>query len=233
MKIVPVLMVRNEERFIADVLWPLVTVFGQVEVADTGSDDATVDIIRQIPGVNLAFHGLCSPDELTEVRRELGRRTQAAGADWQMLVDGDELYCVSTLRALVAEITAWPAHVTTGFTTMLTLDQDEQGAYWELNDLFNRQCILRPTEAWKGTYPFDTPHSFDEPSGFAYLSPPAPYRYHALHLHRLVRSSADDTVYLRTFKQRRFSMQERDITRGQAFDFAAWTEPVAEVQHDA
>lgn len=218
--IIPTVMVRNEERYIADVLRPLVYVFGRVLLGDTGSTDATLANAASIPGVQIIQYGRQSQAQLTDIRQQLGLRAHALGAPWQLLCDGDELYSVPTLEALVAE--ELPAHARTGFTKMVTLDEDENGNLWEMADRFDRQALLPSDCRWMGTYPFDVPDVFNYPAGFFYFTEPAGFRYHALHLHRLVRSGYDDEVLLRLYKRKRFGLQELSIPRTVPFNMTEW-----------
>lgn len=221
MKIIPTVMVRNEALYIQQVLRPLATLCEHVLVGDTGSSDDTPDIVRSYPNVELVFYGVQNPAGLRNVRADLGQRAAAYGAEWQFLCDGDELYSVATLRHILAE--GLPAAKRTGFTTMLTLDDEPDGRLFELGDQFSRQCWMPAPETWTGDYPFEIPHSFTEPVGFHYFSLPEGCRYHAVHLHRLRRSPLDSEVYLRTRKQKQFSMMDRpNIQRLGVFDMQAW-----------
>jgi hypothetical protein len=106
---------------------------------------------------------------------------------------------------------------------------------WEVDDTFNRLAILPAICDWHGDYPFEAPEVFDNPALFTYLpvlacgppaggpgSPPAPYEYHALHLHRLARSRQDEAVFMRKQKQFQYSLQDVKLPRLGRFDMAAW-----------
>lgn len=218
--VIPTVMVRNEERFIGQVLRPLAQVFGRVLLGDTGSTDDTLGIAAQIPGVRIIEYTPRPHTLLTEVRQDLGLRAYDMGARWQLLCDGDELYTVTTLAWLLAHEP--PPWMRIGYTAMRTIDEDAAGQTWELADQFNRTALLESDVRWSGEYPFDAPVSFGKPEGFYYYELPPGYRYHAVHLHPLVRSRQDDVVALRTFKRPRFSMQERTVPRERPFDLTAW-----------
>lgn len=217
--VLPVVMVRNEERFIAQVLRPLVAVFGTAIVADTGSTDETVTLARAV-GATVYEVGRQDLPGLTQTRKRLGQEVWRRGVPWQFLVDGDELYAESALRQ-IAQVTL-PAGTSCAFTSMLSLDEDLDGAVWELQDQFSR-CAIFPADAkWGGTYPFDSPDAFSRPQGFFYYDAPAGLRYHGVHLHRLRRSRRDDEVALRVAKQKQFCLQNLTVPRGARFDLEAW-----------
>lgn len=217
--ILPVLMVRNEERFIAQVLRPLLAVFGDALVADTGSTDDTPRLIRAA-GATLVEVGPQSLEGLTQTRRRLGQEVWRRGVPWQFLVDGDELYAEAALRAVAA--VGVPAGTSVAYTSMVSLEEDADGTVWELQDQFNR-CAIFPADAkWGGTYPFDSPDAFGRPQGFYYYDPPTGLRYHGVHLHRLRRSRRDDDVVLRLQKQKQFCLRDVTVARGPRFDLEGW-----------
>lgn len=220
MRILPVVMVRNEEYYIERVLRPLAQVFGHVVLADTGSTDRTVAIADGVPGVEVLLQGPQNAAGLTKTRQMLSRTVAARGYDWEMMVDGDELYTVDTLLAIVDA--GMPEGKRAGFVTMLSVDRDEQGQLWEMADVFNRLCIHPAGVEWSGQYPFDVPVVFGDPAGFHYFQPPDSLRCHGLHLHRLQRSSHDANVWLRQEKQFRFSMQEVNVPRTIPLDAGYW-----------
>lgn len=216
----PVVMVKNEAVWITAVLRPLLAVFGRAWVADTGSTDGTRELARKA-GATVFEYGPQTPAALGQVRAELGQRAVAQGYPLAFQVDGDELYCVHTLRHLLAQ--ALPQTWVCGFTTMNTLDYaaDTQ-TYWELNDIFSRAAVWPGSCRHVGEYPFETPEVFNDRSTYHYFGLPPGYRFHALHLHRLVRSQDDAAVLLRQQKQYQFSMQTAERPRLRPFDLNAW-----------
>ena len=222
--IIPTVLVKNEERYIGRVLSALSAVFETVLLGDTGSTDATREIARAVPRVQVIEFGPVSTRAFTEARRELGKQVAMCGATWQFLCDGDELYCAATLRGIVAQ--GMPPGKQAGFTDLRSLDADDQGGLWEINDGYTRLAMLPAGVRWKGDYPFDIPLVFDSPELYHYFSAVPGYRYHGLHLHRLVRSGQDDSVMFRKDKQMLFSMMVReDVARVCPFDLAAWDAP--------
>ena len=219
--IIPTVLVKNEERYIGRVLRALSAVFDVVLLGDTGSTDATREIARAVPRVEVIEFGAVSPQAFTEARRELGRRAASLGATWQFQCDGDELYCAATLRGIVAQ--GMPPGRQAGFTDLKTLDADEQGGLWEINDGYTRLAMLPATVLWHGDYPFDGPNVFDSPELYHYFGAVPGYRYHGLHLHRLVRSGQDESVMFRSDKRLLFSMQAKQgVVRTVPFDLEAW-----------
>lgn len=225
MKLVPIVLIRNEERFIQAVLRPLVEVCPAVVVGDTGSTDATLARVRAVqqtaPNLHVLELGELAPAELGRARFTLSQEAARLGADWIMVVDGDELYSRAALRAVCAA--EMPAGAELGFTQLCSLDEDAAGNFWLLADLYNRAAINRPGVAWHGAYPYESPVVFaDGRNRYHYFSPLEPEGFHAVHLHRLRRSTADAAVYMRQQKQFLFSMQQVEIPRRAPFDLAAW-----------
>lgn len=218
-QIIPTVMVKNEAYFIAAVLRPLKTVFGVVLVGDTGSTDATVTIARAA-GAEVHEFGPQTPGGLTDVRRQLGDLAAAHGAAYQLQVDGDEIYRADTL-AVVRDMEP-PMPFCVGFTTMRSLDGDTADDVWELADTFQRAALLPASCAWSGAYPYDVPAPYDHAGNFFYYAVPAPYRFHAVHVHRLVRSPDDAAVMLREAKRQQFSLRDATVPRVQPFDLQAW-----------
>lgn len=204
--IIPALMIRNEEYYIREVVQPLVDVFGWAVICDTGSEDKTLSILDSIPGAIVTQFGKCTPKELTDVRGEMMWIARQHLADHVLLVDGDELYSRDALM-LIRDYPIPPGGVT-GFTTMLTLDPDDDGKLWEMNDPFTRHCLLPVDDIWSGEYPYDVPSSYADPSGYFYYPHFPNGRYHAVHLHRLQRSSLDANTILRREKQFQFGLQD-------------------------
>lgn len=211
MNCAPIVMVKNEARFIAQVLRPLVAAFADVYVGDTGSTDGTAEIAEAMPNVRLTRYGPLPPAELGQVRAMLGQQAAADGYEWAFLVDGDELYSPEAAASIrTAEM---PDGCVQGFTTLVSIDEPEPGKYLLLDDRFNRFAIFRADEAWRGEYPFEWPESWAwaQAGDRHYFAPPNGMAVHGLHLHRLQRSGHDDAVYRRKEKQFQFAMQDAEI----------------------
>ena len=194
MQVVPILMIRNEEYVIKAVLEPLCAVFDRVLVTDTGSDDRTVEIARSFEQVDLEQVGVQTPEQLGRLREAMGKRAQSLGYDWVWVVDGDELYTVEALEAILVE--GMPDGKQLGFTKMVSVEWSD-GKLWQMDDYFSRAAVLPAGGKWNGVYPFEMPDAFTEPSGFHYWGGGV----HGFHLHRLCRSPFDDRVYERNRKR--------------------------------
>jgi glycosyltransferase involved in cell wall biosynthesis len=87
-------LVRNEERYIWFAVMSVIDYIDKVLIWDTGSEDKTVDIIKEIKKirknkVSINLLGKVSPDEFTKVRQEMLDKTKS---DWFIIVDGDEVW---------------------------------------------------------------------------------------------------------------------------------------------
>jgi|GEM_PF-1192190 len=216
----PIVLVRNEAYWIEAVLRPLAHVFGTVIVGDTGSTDQTCALAAAVPGVELIEFGELHPQTLGQARHALGHRVAELGYPLAFQVDGDELYNVTTLRWLQAQTLPGPRVL--GFTTLCSLDADAEGRLWELADVFSRAAVFPAICPWQGEYPFEWPSIFADRQTYHYFTLPPGYRYHGLHLHRLVRSPHDARVYRRNEKRLQFAMQERTVARTVEFDLVVW-----------
>lgn len=220
MRMAPVVMVKNEEYWLARVLRPLVSQFGIVIVGDTGSTDRTRDEAAGVAGVELLELGPLDAPALGQARRTLGRRALELGYDWMIMVDGDEVYHPAALAQIAAAPV--PEGGLLGFTAMVSLDPDDDGTMWELADLFNRAAVMRSDATWQGEYPFESPVVFGQPEGFFYYAAPPGMRYHGVHVHRFQRSPHDDAVMYRRQKQFQFAMQDAVVPRVERFDPTGW-----------
>ncbi len=223
---IPVVQCRNEERFIADVLRPLYNVFGYALVGDTGSNDGTLPILRDLAAdgrIGLYEYGLLDMAGVGQTRARLGREARALGARFIFLVDGDEVYNEAALLHVARE--PMPLDKTLGFTCGGSVDEQD-GQMYELEErlLMNgRTALIRTDDTWTGAYPFEGPSDFNRPASYYYFSLPKGQRYHYLHVHRCVRSSRDAEVPYRVEKQKQFSMQERGtVGLGPAVDYTRW-----------
>lgn len=205
----PVLMVRNEERFIASVLHPILAAFGFAIVGDIGSTDQTREIVAAIPGAILIPYGPLSMKDVGQCRAWLALEAKKLGYKWAFLVDGDELYEVEALEHIAEQ--DMPEGARLGYTSLVSVDEDERGNFWTLDNMFGRMAVF-PTDAeWRGEYPFESPvlygDAIQNPKLNHYFTLPPGAPYHGYHLHRLRRSGHDANVHLRQQKQYQFSMQ--------------------------
>jgi glycosyltransferase involved in cell wall biosynthesis len=109
LRVVAVLTVRNEERFIAGCLENLIGQGVEVYVCDNESTDCTVEIAERYRGAgvigieSIPFAGEYDWDRLLRRKEEL---FQSIDADWLMHVDADEIHLSPSQVPLVTAITA-------------------------------------------------------------------------------------------------------------------------------
>jgi len=103
-------LVRNEERFIRPAILSILPLAERVLVYDTGSTDATLEILASIQSEKLAIvrKTFAHPRELNGFRNEMIERTTTG---WFMLVDGDEIYPSSAISRIAEELQAVPATI--------------------------------------------------------------------------------------------------------------------------
>lgn len=99
-------LVRNEERYLWYAVMSIIDYVDKVLLWDTGSDDATLKIIKEISKarpdkISFKQRGVVDPDKFTQVRQEMLNETSA---DWFMIVDGDEVWWEDTIKKVVEEI---------------------------------------------------------------------------------------------------------------------------------
>lgn len=87
-------LVKNEENFIWYAIKSVIDYVDQIFIFDTGSTDATVEIIKKLIGEHpdkIIFEekGYCDKKRHTELRQEMINRTTT---DWFMILDGDEVW---------------------------------------------------------------------------------------------------------------------------------------------
>lgn len=84
-------IVINEERWIWYAINSIIDHVDEILIWDTGSTDATVNIIRSISSPKIKFKefGPVNPQTFTQARQEMLAQTHS---DWLMLLDGDEVW---------------------------------------------------------------------------------------------------------------------------------------------
>jgi glycosyltransferase involved in cell wall biosynthesis len=207
MNIVPVLLVKNEELWIRQILTALANVFEHVIVSDTGSTDETPDLAEAIPQVTLYRFGVMEPKLLTWCRQFMQEEARKLfGATHIFLVDGDELYPTKYLRFIVDNPMA--EDCLSGFTSGIECGEQENGELWFYNAGLNRQAIIPVGSTWRGVYPFESPDCYQpgSPLNHYFAGPDETYRF--FHLHHTHRSRNDGDVYLRMEKRNQFSMRD-------------------------
>lgn len=212
MNIVPVLLIKNEEVWIRRILSALANVFPRIIVSDTGSTDSTISEVLQIPEVALFQFKNVSPVGLRECRQFMQEKAaELFGATHIFLVDGDELYPTTYLRAIAAH--PMPDNAISGFTSGIEVGEREDGELWfyGMNGEpvgLNRQAIIPVTSKWRGEYPFESPDCYQPGSPLNHYFPIPAGSHGFYHLHHTRRSRKDAEVYLRSAKSSQFSMRE-------------------------
>jgi len=208
MNILPILMCRNEERWIERVLTPLANVFPRVLVADTGSTDSTIEQILKVPKVQLIRYPNSTMAEVGLIRGALQRFAKELGAIQTFMCDADELYPTSYLQYIYDN--PMPEGKICGFTTGLDVAELPNGEIWKFDSGASRDAVYSVDTTWHGSYPFEGHSSFqtDRPE-LNYYWPSLLPNHHYYHLHQTRRSSKDAEVYLRLEKKYKFSMLDR------------------------
>jgi hypothetical protein len=227
---VPVVICRNEERFIRQVLRPLYAVFGYAIVGDNGSTDSTIDILYELAReghIYLVDYGTLDMVYVGRARADLGQRAaEELGARYMWLCDGDELYNEAALRYAVQQ--TLPEGKTFGMVAGCNVEE-HAGQFYELAEPYRmtgRTALIRNDDNWRGEYPFESPGDFDRPERHHWFTAPPGFDYTHLHLHRCRRSTRDSEVPYRTAKRQQFSMRDAEnVQRSKLIDMAAWTAP--------
>lgn len=99
-------LVRNEERYIWYAVMSVIDHVDKILIWDTGSDDSTLEIIKEIKRVEpkkVLFKeiGKVNPEEFTKVRQKMLDETKS---DWFILVDGDEVWWDTSIKEVVGMI---------------------------------------------------------------------------------------------------------------------------------
>lgn len=84
---------KNEEKLIRHCVEPVLKVFPQVKVIDLGSQDATLDILKdlgvQVTGIS------CTPGQYSDLKNDL-----AKSHEWVIHIDGDEIFTIENLQKM-------------------------------------------------------------------------------------------------------------------------------------
>jgi glycosyltransferase involved in cell wall biosynthesis len=106
-KITGHVLVKNEENFVWFAIQSVIDKVEQLIVFDTGSTDATVEIIKTIKSPKIIFEekGPVDFNRYIVLRRELVERTKT---DWFLQVDGDEVWPDESIKALANLIESAP-----------------------------------------------------------------------------------------------------------------------------
>src|SRR5260221_2885472 len=99
-------LVKNEENFIWYSVVSVINFVDEVLIWDTGSTDATKEIIKEItkryPGkINYKDIGEVDENKYSEIRQQMLDQSKH---DWIFILDGDEIYFESSIRQITTEI---------------------------------------------------------------------------------------------------------------------------------
>ena len=115
------MIVKNEERFLADCLRSVRDVVDEINVVDTGSTDRTIEIAREF-GANVVFRAW--RDDFGWARNE---SLELATRRWTLVLDADEEIAPESLSLLRA-LRETPADLTGVYVRIQNLVDDASGA---------------------------------------------------------------------------------------------------------
>lgn len=201
-------LVRNEERFVRQAIVSVLPLAQRVLVYDTGSTDATLNIVDSIQSdkIEIVRKRASSSRELSEYRNEMIERTTT---EWFMLVDGDEIYPTRAISRIVDEMRAVPPTV-----HRINLDRrDFVGSFnfilpvYRIGRIFRASRIRIRTDKPLRNRPWvEPPYLRDDPSApLDQCTIQFPGDIFFFHCQYLVRSSRDnDLGALRRWRKPRF-----------------------------
>lgn len=93
-------LVRNEERWIWFAIMSVIDHVDQLLVYDTGSTDATLEVIKTIKDKKLTLEkkGSITPEEFPRIRQEMLKNSDSG---WVFLLDGDEVWPQWAIKEVV------------------------------------------------------------------------------------------------------------------------------------
>ena len=220
MRLLPICMTVNEERFIRQCLTPLANIFPVVIVADTGSEDNALVEIAKVPHLHLMHYDHPDMAELGKIRGYMSEVAGRMGATHVLQVDGDEIYPSSYLRYIHAS--PMPEGVIAGYTYGIDIEEMPNGEIWKYEGNYQRLAIFSVDTEWQGEYPFERP-------AFLPLQDPGKeFRWYPgtskgfWHMHHLKRSTKDSETKLRVEKQHQFCMVDMPERKPVEFLLPSW-----------
>ncbi|MCB9358059.1 MAG: methyltransferase domain-containing protein [Calditrichaeota bacterium] len=142
--------IRNEDRWLRDVLDNAARICDGIVVYDDGSTDKTPDICRTHPAV-VAYRR--EEEQGTDKSRDKNRMWEMAlehKFDWMLAIDGDELLEPTAPRRMLAEIKNCPQNVTQIDFEFLYLWNDHK--HYRTDGIYTgiyHPCLFRPTaQTW-------------------------------------------------------------------------------------
>ena len=97
---IPIILIKNEEKYIEKVVSSALKLSGVVIVGDTGSTDKTPDIVQSFERVVYVPMGEMTPSLLGLARNVLFGYARDMSAEFVFIVDGDELYLPDQMEFL-------------------------------------------------------------------------------------------------------------------------------------
>ena len=219
--IIPVVLTKNEERFIRACLTPLSKVFPVVIVADTGSTDSALEIMATIPNLHMMYYNHPDMELVGKIRGYMAWTAKQMGATHVWQIDGDEIYSTKYLRYILDN--PMPEGMLAGYTLGVECAELPNGEIWKYDTDFNRCAVFSVDAKWRGAWPYESPDAWqpDNPETQYHWQSTEPY-HHFLHMHHLVRSSKDAEVTGRVEYRNLFALQTKPELQPSEFLFKSW-----------
>lgn len=148
MKIAGMLRVKNEARWIAEVLRSMQPICGSIVMFDDHSTDDTVLIASGIPGVHVILSDFAGVDEARDKNLLVAQTMKIADKpDWIVHIDGDEVLDPKAIPAIMRAVQVPQWSRTYRFQVCYLWDRPDQ---WRIDRLYG--------DFWRGSL-FYTPGS--------------------------------------------------------------------------
>lgn len=191
MEIVPVVLVKNDENFLAYSLEASRGFFSRYVIHDINSTDRTRDIIQWFidssPGVE--FFVKFWPELHPQFQGELRNSSIAeAKSDWILILDADEIYSKESFEKIIESPKYFPGKKVYGVVRRIEVVNNFQQAYG-LNKFVGHHRIYHRTCLWRGSHPGEaaiTPQNKTTELEFPEII--------CYHFHNAFRSSKDNEV---------------------------------------
>ena len=181
-------LLRNEEKFVRQAIMSVLPIAQRVLVYDTGSTDATLDVVSSIDSdkIEIVQKKSSGSRDLTEYRNEMIEQTTT---EWFMLVDGDEIYPADSVRRIVDEMERIPQNI----HRIVVHRRHFVGSFNLISPVDGLGRIFRTSRIRiRKDYPYQTSCLRDNPSTpFNKFSMQFPEDIFFFHCNYLVRSSKD------------------------------------------
>lgn len=205
---------RNERNWIWYSLMSVIDFVDEILVWDTGSSDDTVKIIQSINSPKIKFNqaGVVNEQNFTLVRQRMLEQTKS---DWLMILDGDEIWPIASIRNTVNLIRSsssqdleYLIHPFYNLLGDVYHYQVQQGGNYKIGKYQGHITVRFLNLSLLPGLHFDKPHGqqgiYDKNGKLVQDRDPHKYRFmkdeHYLHATHLHRSSDDYNVMKRDFK---------------------------------